>query len=65
MTREQMEMLRKNINTYMMMAQVMKEHGNIDSMKAYAKEGKKSCLMLIEANKAWEEDATEIFQMVA
>lgn len=59
MTKEQIEIIRRTINTMMMMAKAAKDAGCEDSMKSYANQGVNACKMLIKAEKEWKDDKTE------
>ncbi len=63
--KEQIEILEEQARAYLMMAKLMKEAGHVDSMKMYTKQGKKCCDMVVKLKSQWENDSTNIYQMVA
>ena len=62
---DKIETLMASARGYMLMAKLMQEAGYTDSMKMYAKEGKKCCEMAIELQTEWDKDATILFLNVA
>jgi len=53
--------------TMMMMALILRDKYGLedDGVRSYIKQGIESCKMAIEYKNKWDEDSTEIFQMVA
>lgn len=62
---DRIEILMAVARGYMLMAQLMKKEGYIDSMKSYAKAGKKCCKMAIELQTEWDKDETILYLNVA
>ena len=63
MTKAQIIMLRKNANTMMMMAKVMKKSGCEELMKIYANRGLSMCKKIIEIEKEMELDYTKEYNV--
>ena len=63
--KEQIKILLGTAKSYKMLAEALRDAGNISCAKIYLQKGKECCQMAIKIEREWSEDATKEYTLAS